>query len=325
MKHKVQRDVLSQKAGLFRVNVCAPPSNNKLSKSTCRNERMSLCALKKGSLTVEAALILPWVIGILLTFFSYFQQYELGAQLSIRAAAEAKKIAIAVGCSQEEDYGDVVIYQSQVWEPTSFFAFLGEKAITQKAVCRPWIGFTDQEESETYVYVTPNGSVYHLFRDCTHLNISTKAVEAQKAKSMKNQYGGLFFCNTEVDFLVQYILKTYLCAVYIFHSHKGEFICYALIPIGFLTYIALFLSVIRKLFLFFYKSFYIVGSSGKAFEKRKGFNRLFFRYFFGCSFFFSNSYSFRSLLYGISRQHHLQTEKRKLNRQGHKLLCENTY
>ena len=193
MKHKVQRDVLSQKAGLFRVNVCAPPSNNKLSKSTCRNERMSLCALKKGSLTVEAALILPWVIGILLTFFSYFQQYELGAQLSIRAAAEAKKIAIAVGCSQEEDYGDVVIYQSQVWEPTSFFAILGEKAITQKAVCRPWIGFTDQEDSETYVYVTPNGSVYHLFRDCTHLNISTKAVEAQKAKSMKNQYGKKYY------------------------------------------------------------------------------------------------------------------------------------
>ena len=56
-------------------------------------------------------------------------------------------------------------------------------------MCRAWIGFTTLEEAETYVYITPEGSVYHLFSDCTHLDLSIRGVTMEAAKRSKNNYG----------------------------------------------------------------------------------------------------------------------------------------
>lgn len=189
MKYKAQREVLSQKASLFRVSMCAPPSSNYLTKSTCPNERTSLCALKRGSLTVEASLILPFFLLILLAFFSFFRQYASGAELKIQAAAEAKKVGIVLGSAQAADSGDVTIYKSAKTEDAWSFPFITEGMVTEKAVCRAWVGFTGLETDETYVYITPEGRVYHLYRDCTHLNLSIQSVSLAKALSSKNEYG----------------------------------------------------------------------------------------------------------------------------------------
>ena len=75
----------------FRVLKCVlPQSSNYLVTTKSQSERMSLYTLKKGSLTVEAALILPFFMMILLAFFSFFLQYASAAELKIQAAAEAK-------------------------------------------------------------------------------------------------------------------------------------------------------------------------------------------------------------------------------------------
>ena len=57
----------------FRVIKCVlPQSSNYLVITKTRSERMSLYTLKKGCLTVEAALVLPFFMMILLAFFSFF-------------------------------------------------------------------------------------------------------------------------------------------------------------------------------------------------------------------------------------------------------------
>ncbi len=167
----------------FRVLKCVlPQSSNYLITAKNQSERISLCTLKKGSLTVEAALVLPFFMMILLSFFSFFLQYASAADLKMQAAAEAKKVGIAVGSISQDESGDVTINKTRVLEDVWLMPFQKQRNITQTAVCRAWIGFTKLETSEVYVYATPGGSVYHLQSDCTHLNLSIRSTTLIKAK-----------------------------------------------------------------------------------------------------------------------------------------------
>lgn len=187
-KIRMQRDVLPWKALLYRVDLCAPPKYKDLNTLVCQDERMSLCVLK-GSLTVEASLIIPLFLMVLLSFFSFFSQYASAAELKISAAAEAKKTGMIIGNFGEETSGDITIYKSAKIKDIWINPFYHEKQIHEKAVCRAWIGFTALELQEVYVYVTPEGSVYHLYADCTHLNLSVQRTTITNAKSAKNAYG----------------------------------------------------------------------------------------------------------------------------------------
>ena len=189
MKIKVQRERLSWKVNFIsNKNVCSP-SNKYLIKYMHGSESPSLCALKKGSLTIEAALVVPFFLTILLAFFSLFLQYASAADLKMQAAAEAKKVGIVTGCKKSENAGDVTIYKTLKIDSIWNTPFLRNNYVTEKAVCRAWIGFTGLETEETYVYITPEGRVYHLFRECTHLTLSVQSVTYQKAVTSKNEYG----------------------------------------------------------------------------------------------------------------------------------------
>ena len=220
MKNKVQKEVLSQKANLFRVCKCAPPGNNHLTNSRCRNGSLSLCALRNGSLTVEASLVVPFFLTVFLAFISFFLQYASAADLKLQAAAEAKKVGIVWGTAADSPQGNIVIYKSgnskMLWE----LPFVTEMKIEEKAVCRAWIGFTELETEEIYVYITPEGSVYHLYRDCTHLNLSIELVSFEKARSSKNQYGESYreckVCDAPYGFMV-YITREGNC----YHSERN--------------------------------------------------------------------------------------------------------
>lgn len=189
MKGRVQRNVLSQRIFLCPFEKCAPPKYQYLKQSIHQNERAFLCTFQKGSLTVEAALIMPFFMMIMLSFFSFFSQYASAAELQMKAAAEAKKIGIVIGSAGQSESGDLTIYKTARKEELWVNPFRREKQISQKAVCRAWIGFTTLEEAETYVYITPEGSVYHLFSDCTHLDLSIRGVTMEAAKGSKNNYG----------------------------------------------------------------------------------------------------------------------------------------
>lgn len=187
MKIRAQRDNLSWKQNFIRVVQCASPSTGVFRWICSRHERWSLYALK-GSLTVEAALLMPFVMMILLAFFSFFIQYASAAELYIKAAAEAKKIGIAMTSSEGED-AEITIYRSGVTESLWIMPFWYEKEITERAVCRAWIGFTELSVGETWVYITPEGEVYHLYRDCTHLELAIRQVTYKEAVRSENNYG----------------------------------------------------------------------------------------------------------------------------------------
>ena len=189
MQSRVQRDVLSMEAILSRGDMCAPPSYKYLYQSICQSERTSLCVLKKGSLTVEAALIMPFFLMILLAFFSFFSKYASAADMKMQAASEAKKAGIALGSMSQTDSGDITIYKMAKPETVWINPFWQKKQIVESAVCRAWIGFTELDITETWVYITPEGEVYHLYSDCTHLDLSIQRVSMETARVKKNDYG----------------------------------------------------------------------------------------------------------------------------------------
>ena len=170
-------------------SICVLPQSNKYqSRSACPNERMSLCISKKGSFTIEAALLLPFIFMVLINFFSFFHQYAAAAELKVSAAAEAKKIGVLAGCTDTEEPSEIVIWKSADPEYLCPFPWM-EQRIVRKAVCRAWIGYTGLQTNEVFVYITPEGRVYHLYSDCSHLNLSIERVSLTKALSLENLYG----------------------------------------------------------------------------------------------------------------------------------------
>lgn len=61
-----------------------------------------------------------------------------------------------------------------------FHAVLSNQ-IKQKA----FLGYTKAEESETYVYITPNQEVYHTRRSCTHLVFQVRKLRSERRADYK--------------------------------------------------------------------------------------------------------------------------------------------
>ncbi len=57
-----------------------------------------------------------------------------------------------------------------------------------------WTGYLigEQRETEEYVYITENGSVYHLSQSCTHLNLSIISVDKSDLGGKRNDSGGKY-------------------------------------------------------------------------------------------------------------------------------------
>lgn len=188
MKIRGKRDVLPWKQEKIQVDMCAPPRYKCEVLTIFLQGRMSLFPLK-GSLTVEASMVLPFFLMVLLAFFSLFAQYASAAQLKVLAAADVKKLGIVLGGICQESSGDITIYKTGSTEGVDPTFFWRNMVVVESATCRPWVGFTGIENEEVYVYITPNGSVYHLYDDCTHLKLSIQCVPQSYALTEKNKYG----------------------------------------------------------------------------------------------------------------------------------------
>lgn len=76
--------------------------------------------------------------------------------------------------------------------------------ISQRAKRRIWIGDSPNPETETeggegeeddehqHVYMTPNGSVYHLYADCSYIDVKLKPVDSSELDTLRNQSGGIY-------------------------------------------------------------------------------------------------------------------------------------
>lgn len=191
-------------------------------------------ALRKGSFTLEASIILPlflFTAATLLSLFLLMQvQYTVGNALD-RAAADTALLADEsekkvenltkaafykelvrqkcflkliqggaagfswVGTKVNSTHIDVLVaYRLKL--PVRFF---GKHTIKVSDSCRMhrWTGNQSDGtggKKEEWVFVTPNQSVYHKNRSCSHLKLSVKMIDVSSLKSLGNSYSPCGHC-----------------------------------------------------------------------------------------------------------------------------------
>lgn len=188
-----------------------------------------LCAPSvKASYTIEAAVVLPIFLGLMIftIFYMRLLQVEFGIQKSLDETGQQ----IAVVSTGEEDIslaelcvlcdgrilknkvpvsyikggisgisydnssveGNYINLQvSYVIEfPIYFFGNLRWER-SQQSIHRKWIGW-DSKEEWNYVYVTEHGEVYHLHPQCPYLNPSISAILYTQVENKRNAQGAKY-------------------------------------------------------------------------------------------------------------------------------------
>lgn len=183
------------------------------------------CFLSRGSLTVETALVLPLFLFAMVTVLFLFRvseiQYVVGEALD-KAVAEAalqkellpQEVENAV---KQQFYKELAKENRQIsminlewagfsWENSGVdeayinmemtyqvklpgWIWKGRRlAVTECSRSRRWTGMSGAGANGScgeWVYITPEGSVYHRSRECTHLKLSIQSVAAKDAEGYR--------------------------------------------------------------------------------------------------------------------------------------------
>lgn len=86
----------------------------------------------------------------------------------------------------------VVKYNLKV--PVPIFDLL-DYPVIQRVLVHSWTGFDKDElneNQETIVYVTEDGTAYHQYRSCTYLDLSIRSVNLKDIERLRNESGGKY-------------------------------------------------------------------------------------------------------------------------------------
>lgn len=147
----------------------------------------------KGSLTLEAALVLPLFILCLTGLVSSLAFFSSYARQVVRLQEEAERAAEALMLTEPADPEIELLDQLAFEVPFLPFHMPLLRADTRACV-RAWVGngasyVHGQESAEPYVYLTEHESVYHSDAACTHLDLHVEACASASLGARKNADG----------------------------------------------------------------------------------------------------------------------------------------
>lgn len=197
---------------------------------------------KRASLTLEAALVFPLVLFTLCGILFFFRVLHTSLDTKGALAATAGRLALELTEEKEAGAKSMLYFYQELREknaPTQWIAGgvggiqwqgsdtggedvvlriqyscklpvalfgIGRIPVSQQVKIRKWIGYGNgepaQEGEDVWVYVTPNGSVYHNSRECTHLQLSIRAMAKGQAKA---EYSPCQRCQSQPEGLCYYV------------------------------------------------------------------------------------------------------------------------
>lgn len=155
--------------------------------------RVSPHASCRGSLTLETAMALPFLLCAVAALLSLFPFTAVQGRKTRSLLERAQTLAVTAGASESDPYIRLYDYD-RVSFPYAALGF-GARTAVQKAVVRAWIGYTGEdfyERDETFVYITPSGSVYHRSPDCTYLRLSIRSIYGARLEGERNESGSRY-------------------------------------------------------------------------------------------------------------------------------------
>ena len=166
-------------------------------KRMCIIRRSITCPLfsKKGSLTVETALILPLFLLASLTLLSFIDVMKMTIEQQIRQQELLRNGAVyanllgTVTAGREGDF----IKLDYIYPMTLPIGGFGYKKVMvrQRNMVHIFNGYDDSQgdrvgKQQEYVYMTEYGSVYHTKRACPSLNIEIKEISGNMVNIVRN-------------------------------------------------------------------------------------------------------------------------------------------
>lgn len=168
---------------------------------TCR--RISFCLFSKrnvkpGSMTIEAALVLPLFLFAVMNLMSFIEIYRLQGNWNMTLHQTVKELA-AVGGAADVTGEDECIDLIFPYKAEPFFSVVGfsDFVMFSRMRTRAWTGYdvesANTEEEEELVYITEYGKVYHLTKSCSFLRLSIRAVNVNQVEKLRNADGSCFY------------------------------------------------------------------------------------------------------------------------------------
>lgn len=171
-----------------------------------------------ASATVEASLVLSFILFVFLALYTPF--FTMHTQMNVQAILEQSCWEMAV--FTHADKANMTYEKLKILEKKQEIKFIGndwvledgmvdiavsynvkipffpmiEQKFVQRARRRAWVGKdgldSKNKEDEEIVYLAQNGSVYHLYSDCSHIKLSIKTVNSSQISGIRNSNGGKY-------------------------------------------------------------------------------------------------------------------------------------
>ena len=146
-------------------------------------------ACKRGSLTIEAAVILPVFVLGLLAIVSIISMKREAMDIQEEMFCEAMDTAVDEASGAEYRKIDV---RRELFPLTRAFGPLSV-SVERKCLVHVWNGygrgfFPDDET----VYVTEGSEVFHRDRNCSHLKLSVREVPGSEVPALRNKSGSRY-------------------------------------------------------------------------------------------------------------------------------------
>ncbi len=149
----------------------------------------------KASLTVEAALIMPFFIIAVSQIIFWTGFLEVQAELNAEVNSISRRMAETAFIEMDGE-----VFQ----EPENIEIAKGELLngiyFERLSVARPFVGrcykeadYNSTDSDERAVFVTKNGKVYHTSNVCTHIKLSVREVAHSSVSALRNEGGGKYY------------------------------------------------------------------------------------------------------------------------------------
>lgn len=159
-------------------------------------KKASFCILKKGALTVEAALFIPLFVMITVCIISIMGVYSGTLKTMISLREKSEKTAQAASFTGEDIW--ITIPETLSYRPFYLPKMLEGMNIVCMGRARALTGRDKGADGDSlfddarYVYVAENGRVYHTSSKCSHICLSIHAVSQGDVGHMRNENGGRY-------------------------------------------------------------------------------------------------------------------------------------
>ncbi len=165
--------------------------------SSFPGRRVFLSAVRRASMTVEAAAALPLFFLAVVSLICMMDLYGTIAEQTVKLQEQAETAGTWVSAVGEHAPSVIDLPVGFTYRPQWYPEALPAVLIAARGRVHAWTGRDRSEQSEVpqetekeeLVYVTEYESVYHTSSECTHLSLSVQAVSGSRVEKLRNEEG----------------------------------------------------------------------------------------------------------------------------------------